>query len=338
MSRDTFRFLAKLTFPKIFNLLLVRISYLVSILLKRTQVWGFPYFISIEPSSICNLKCPQCPVGEGEIKRENAFLKDEFYRAIIDRMARSAITVNLNFQGEPLMLSNFHDWVQYAEDRGLYTMTSTNGLYLTGEIPMRLVQSGLDRIIVSVDGTDQETYSKYRKGGNLDTVIRGIGALSDAKEKTGSKTPLIIVQFLVLRHNQHQVGQIKELGMAWGADRVHIKSAQIEYPDDKVEWLPDEKKFNRYVRTDDGKLTLKRHLRNRCRRIWETTVITTDGVVVPCCFDKKAQFPMGSLKESGFTLIWKGRAYREFRKQVLRDRQVHSICMNCTEGQGKVIS
>jgi len=102
--------------------------------------------------------------------------------------------------------------------------------------------------------------------------------------------------------------------------------------------LPDEKKFNRYVRTDDGKLILKRHLRNRCRRIWDTTVITTDGVVVPCCFDKKAQFPMGSLKESGFKLIWEGTAYREFRKQVLMDRQVHSICMNCTEGQGKVIS
>jgi len=181
MSRDIYRFLAKLTFPKIFNLLLVRISYLVSILLRRPKVWGFPYFISIEPSSICNLKCPQCPVGEGEINRENEFLKDEFYRGIIDRMARSAITVNLNFQGEPLMRSNLHDWVQYAEDRGLYTVTSTNGLYLTGEIPMRLVQSGLDRIIVSVDGTDQETYSKYRKGGKLDMVIRGIRALSDAK-------------------------------------------------------------------------------------------------------------------------------------------------------------
>ena len=336
MSGDTFRFLGKLTFPKIFNFFLVRISYLLSILMKRSLVWGMPFFISVEPSAICNLKCPQCPVGKGDIRRKNQFLDDELYTRIIDQLARSAITINLNFQGEPLMHNNFHDWVQYAGARGLHTMTSTNGQNLTGVVPMNLVQSGLDRIIISVDGTDNKTYSKYRRGGKLETVIRGIGALSDARRDTGRKTPLIIIQFLVFKHNQHQVKKIRELGRKWGADKVVIKSAQIEYFEDGKDWLPDEKKYSRYVETDDEGLILKKNAGNRCRRIWETAVITTDAEVVPCCFDKKADFPMGSLENLGFREIWKSAGYREFRKQVLTDRNELPMCRNCTEGQGLV--
>ena len=336
MRGDTLRFLAKLTFPKILNLVQVRISYLVSILLRRPLVWGLPFFISIEPSAVCNLKCPQCPVGKGDIRRKNNFLDNVIYEGIIDQLHRSAITLNLNFQGEPLMNVNLPDWVRYAGNRGLYTITSTNGHNLTGEVPMKLVKSGLDRIIISVDGTDPETYTKYRRGGNFATVIDGIKTLSDARAIAGKNNPLIIIQFLVFKHNEHQVEQILKLGREWGADKVHIKSAQIEYFEDGKDWLPDEKNYKRYAETSDGALILKKNPQNRCRRIWETTVITSDAVVVPCCFDKKAQFPMGSLQNSDFRDIWENTAYREFREGVLRDRKKNPICMNCTEGQSSV--
>jgi radical SAM protein with 4Fe4S-binding SPASM domain len=234
------------------------------------------------------------------------------------------------------MRKNLHEWIRYASNKGLYTVTSTNGQMLSGEVPALLVESGLDRIIISIDGTEQETYSKYRKNGNLEAVINGIMALSDARKKTGKGTPAIILQFLVFRHNQHQIPDIKRLGKEWGADGVQIKSAQIEYPDTGINWLPVEKKYTRYIQDSIGGLRLKNNIRNRCRRLWETSVITTDGLVVPCCFDKLPTHPMGSLKDSGFISIWRNQKYRFFRGEVLSNRKKIAICTNCSEGLGKV--
>ena len=336
MSRESLRFLGKLTLPKIINLVLVRLSYLLSILLKRPIVWGMPFFISIEPASICNLECPQCPVGKGDIIRQNKLIDDQLFKGLLDRLSRKSLVANLSFQGEPLMNKNFHELVKIANSKGLFTICSTNGLLITSEVALKLVQSGLDRIIVSLDGIDQETYSKYRRSGDLNRVISGIRALSDARKKAGQKFPFIIVQFLVFRHNQHQVGQIKDLGKMLGADKVLIKSSQIEYQDTAAEWLPEKSKYRRYAFDENGELVLKRKIRNHCRRIWETSVVTTDGMVVPCCFDKRAEFSMGSILESGFESIWKNEEYMNFRRTVLRQRSGITICNNCTEGLGNI--
>ena len=150
MSRESLRFLGKLTLPKIINLVLVRLSYLLSILLKRPIVWGMPFFISIEPASICNLECPQCPVGKGDIKRQNKFIDNLLYKGLLDKIARKTLVVNLSFQGEPLMNKSFHELVKIANNKGLFTICSTNGQLLTAEVALKLVQSGLDRIIISV--------------------------------------------------------------------------------------------------------------------------------------------------------------------------------------------
>jgi radical SAM protein with 4Fe4S-binding SPASM domain len=336
MFRESLRFLGKLTLPKVINLLLIRLSYLLSVLLKRPVVWGMPFFISIEPASICNLECPQCPVGKGDIKRQNKLIDDLLYKGLLDKLSPKTLVANLSFQGEPLMNKYFHKLVKIANNKGLFTICSTNGQLLTDEVALKLVQSGLDRIIISVDGIDQESYSKYRRSGYLSNVIRGIRALSDARKETGKKSPRIIVQFLVFKHNQNQVGQIKDLGKMWGADKVRIKSSQIEYQDTATEWLPEKAKYRRYAYDETGELILKRKLRNHCRRIWETSLITTDGIVVPCCFDKRAEFSMGSILESGIESIWKNEDYMNFRKKVLRQRSDITICKNCTEGLGNI--
>ncbi len=335
MSGDVYSFLNKLTLTKIFNFFLVRISYLLSVLLKRPVVWGLPYFITIEPSGACNLSCPQCPVGRGDISRDNKFMDDSIYTSIIDQIKKRSMMVSLNFQGEPLMKENFHEWVMYAANSGLYTMTSTNGQLLSEEVASGLVDSGLNRIIVSVDGTDQETYGRYRVGGRLDKVANGVKALSDARLAAGRKKPLIIIQFLVFRYNMHQISRIKELGKTWGADRILLKSVQIEYPGQAEALVPHGTRYSRYEEIN-GELVLKRPLANRCRRIWQTAVITSDAVSVPCCFDKKARYPLGVVTESNLSEIWKNTAYREFRQKLLRDRKKYPICMNCTEGQGGI--
>jgi radical SAM protein with 4Fe4S-binding SPASM domain len=334
MFADFLHRISSLSIRKVYNVILVHLSYFFSVLLKKPLVWGKPFFISIEPAAVCNLACPQCPTGAGDVKRGKPYLEMDTFRAVVDEVAGTTAVLSLYHQGEPLMHSSFAEMVRYATDRRIYTMTSTNGQMLTEDGCQGLVEAGLDRIIISLDGTDQESYGKYRRGGEFEKVTQGIRLLNEAR--LPYRKPYIILQFLVFKHNQDQVHAIRRLGKRLGADRVMIKSAQIEYPDCMEAWLPEGKKFSRYHNNSQGEWVLRGNQRNRCRRLWQTTVITTDEMVIPCCFDKLAKYPMGSLGKETLHQIWKSRAYHDFRRRILKNRAGREICRNCTEGIGSI--
>jgi radical SAM protein with 4Fe4S-binding SPASM domain len=333
---DILNRIRSLSFHKVLNILIVQLSYFLSTLLKKPLIWGKPFFISLEPAAICNLSCPQCPTGAGDVRRSKKFMDIHAFKEIVDETARTTVILSLYHQGEPLLHKSFAEMVRYASDRKIYTVTSTNGQLLTAEICGKLVEAGLDRIIISLDGTDQESYKRYRMGGDFEKVIAGIGLLSEARH--AHRKPYIIIQFLVFKHNEEQVAEIKKLGRKLGADRVVIKSAQIEYPESLSEWLPVHKKYNRYRRNRQGDWMLRGKLKNRCRRLWHTTVITADGLIVPCCFDKMASYPMGSIGTGSLKEIWRNKEYAHFRSRVLSDRKKIGICTNCTEGIGRIYS
>ena len=333
---DLLNRVSSLSIRKVLNIALVQLSYFLSMLLKKPLVWGEPFFISLEPAAICNLTCPQCPTGTGDVKRSKKFMDLNTFKDIVDETVRTTAILSLYHQGEPLLHKSFADMVKYATDRKIYTMTSSNGQLLTEEVCVSLVEAGLDRIIISLDGTDQESYNKYRMGGDFEKVIAGIRLLSEAKR--ANRKPYIIIQFLVFKHNEGQVAEIRKLGKRLGADRVTIKSAQIEYPESIHEWMPVHKKYRRYRRNNQGDWMLGGSLKNRCRRLWQTTVITTDGLLVPCCFDKLAKYPMGTIGTGSISQIWKNREYIDFRSRVLGNRKGIGICTNCTEGIGRIYS
>ncbi len=334
MFADVLNLVSCLSIPKILNFSLVHLSYLLSILFNKPLVWGNPFFVSLEPSSVCNLACPQCPTGTGDVMRDKKFLDLNTYRAIVDEIGSTTIILSLYHQGEPLMNTSFAEMVKYASACKIYTVTSTNGHFLTADICRRLVEAGLDRIIVSMDGTNQESYEKYRVKGDLEKVIKGIRLLSEARQ--GRRKPYIIIQFLVFRHNQDQVTEIKRLGKKLGADRVMIKSVQVEYPESIEEWMPVHSKYRRYRKNAEGEWMLETRLKNRCRRLWQTTVVTSDGLIVPCCFDKLAKYPMGSLGSGTISQIWGNKEYSNFRRRILENRREIGICTNCTEGMGRI--
>lgn len=336
MFSDFLNRVNSMSIRKILNISLVQLSYFLSILLKKPLVWGKPFLISLEPAAICNLACPQCPTGAGDVTRNKSILNLETFKDIVDETAGTTAILNLYHQGEPLMHTSFSEMVKYASDRNVYTVTSTNGQLLSKEVCESLVEAGLDRIIICLDGLDQESYTKYRQGGDFNKVIEGIGLLSEARQ--AKKKPVIIVQFLVFKHNEDQVHEIRKLGKRLGADRVMIKSSQIEYPESIHEWMPVQKKYRRYRKNSHGDWELTSRLKNRCRRLWYTTVITTDGQIVPCCFDKLVKYPMGSYKTGSFHQIWKNQEYNDFRRRVLFNRKAIGICTNCTEGLGRIYS
>ncbi len=236
MFSDFLNRICSLSIRKVLNIVLVQLSYFLSTLLKKPLVWGKPFFISLEPSAICNLACPQCPTGTGDVKRSKNFLDLNTFKSIVDEIAKTTAILSMYHQGEPLMHKSFSAMVKYARNQKIYTLTSTNGQLLTEEVCGSLVEAGLDRIIISLDGTDQESYDKYRVGGDFEKVVSGIRLLCEARRSL--RKPYIIIQFLVFKHNRDQLSKVKDLARSWGADRVWIKSAQIEYPESADQWIP----------------------------------------------------------------------------------------------------
>ncbi len=323
----------KVTFRRAWNALKVLVSFHVSKWMRRPIQWGVPISISFEPTTACNLRCPECPSGLRQFTRPTGMLSNDLFRNTIEQLKDDLLYLIFYFQGEPYLNPDFHDMVRYASQRGIYTATSTNAHYLDDRNARRTVESGLDRMIISIDGTTQETYADYRVGGELKKVIEGTANLVRWKRKLRSKTPHIMFQFLVVKPNEHQLEYVKKLGAELGVDEVRFKTAQIyDYANDPNRLIPDNQKYSRYRKTEEGHTVIKNPLTDHCWKLWHSCVLTWDGLVVPCCFDKDATHQLGDLKQNSFAGIWKGGKYQEFRKSVLRSRKEIDICTNCTEG------
>ncbi|RYY41467.1 MAG: radical SAM protein [Chitinophagaceae bacterium] len=330
---DSRNFLSKLTLRRVWNMAQVYSSYYLSRWTGRSIHWGMPISISFEPTTSCNLRCPECPSGLRAFTRPTGMLKKDFFRETIDELAPQLSYLVFYFQGEPFLNPDFLEMVRYAADKKIYTATSTNAHYLKDDVARRTVESGLDRLIISIDGTTQETYQQYRVGGRLDKVLEGARNIVRWKKELKSRTPFIIFQFLVVRHNEHQVEEVKELAKEIGVDDVWLKTAQVyDYENDPNELIPVNAKYSRYRRNTDGRMEFKGNNANHCWRLWHDPVITWDGAVVPCCFDKDAQHRLGHLREQSFASIWRSGEYQRFRNEVLQSRQNIDICANCSEG------
>jgi radical SAM protein with 4Fe4S-binding SPASM domain len=253
------------------------------------------------------------------------------YKKIIDELSPELVYVILYFQGEPFLNKSFLEFVKYAAQKNLYTATSSNAHYFTDDMAKATVESGLDRLIISIDGTSQDTYSKYRVGGNLEKVMEGTKNLLKWKKELNRTTPHIIWQFIAFKHNEHQVPEIKKLAKEIGVNELGIKTAQIYDYQHTDELIPEDDKLSRYKKTDEG-YVIKNKLLNQCWRMWRGSVITWDGLVVPCCFDKDATHRFGDVSSQTFSEVWRSDQYNQFRKAILKSRKEIDICTNCTEG------
>ena len=329
---DSLNYATHLTSKRVWNALQVYSSFQVSSLTKAASHHGMPISISFEPTTSCNLRCPECPSGLRSFTRPTGMLKKALFESTIDQLAATLSYLTFYFQGEPYLHTGFLEMVNYASRKNIYTATSTNAHYLTDDIAKATVESGLDRLIISIDGTSQDTYQSYRVGGNLDKVIEGTATLLKWKKKLKSKTPHVIFQFLVVKPNEHQIPEVYALAEKLGVDEVKLKTAQIYDYKSGSDLIPTIEKYSRYKKNGDGTYEIKNELMNHCWKMWHSCVITWDGRVVPCCFDKDAHFVLGDLTKNTFEEIWRGDKYNEFRASLLRSRSEIEICKNCSEG------
>jgi radical SAM protein with 4Fe4S-binding SPASM domain len=300
--------------------------------LFKTQPAGLPISLSIEPTTSCNLGCPECPSGLKQFSRPTGNLKSEqlynWLNPIVDRLWY----VNFYFQGEPFIHKEILNQIAFVSKQGVFTSTSTNAHFITKEIAEKIIASGLDQLIISIDGTTQETYEKYRIHGKLEKVLEGTANIIEAKRNMQSSTPHVVFQFLVVAHNEHQIEDAKQLAKEYDVNEIRFKTAQVYNYENGNDLIPNNDKYSRYKQLKSGKWVVKNKLENHCWRMWSGGVITWDGKVVPCCFDKDAKHQLGDLTESSFRSIWKSPSYEQFRKRVMSNRSQIDICTNCTEG------
>lgn len=285
------------------------------------------YALSVELTNNCNLHCPECTTGSGAMTRPRGFMDVTLGEKIAESLRHSLLSANLYFQGEPMLHPLFFEVTELF--RGINCTISTNGHFLNVENCRKLALSGLKKVIVSLDGVTQPVYSAYRRGGNLEIVIEGVRNLSDAFKQV-SKSPRLELLFLYGRHNAHELAEVKSFAKSLGVP-LKVKSMEVLKPAHNKQWIPAEGKRTRYEKKD-GAYVLKKRPARGCLRAWTTPVITWDGNLLPCCFDKDAGHSFGNIIEQPFKSIWNGEKRQAFISNLIRTRAFCSVCNQCPQG------
>lgn len=289
-----------------------------------------PLFVSVEPAAVCQLRCPECPVGlrNIEISRsrnlERTMSLDLWHR-VLSEIRDTAFIVQFYFQGEPLLNKDLAKMIAEAHEAGLYTIVSTNAQALTPELAKALVAAGLNRIIVSMDGLSEASYGTYRIGGNLAQTKAALLYLREAKEQLKSHM-MIELQCLRLRTNEHEWAEFKRRYKQLGADRLVFKTAQLYDYKNGNPLMPSDARYSRYIKGADG-LYHRRRLSRICWRAWSGVVVTTNGEVLPCCYDKSCALAYGNIKVSSLRELFGNEKALAFRKAALC--QTPQICQQC---------
>ena len=317
---------------KVLNWLLVESSLFI----KPLRPWGLPTHLMIEPTSICNIKCVLCPVTEG-LKRDSGYMDLELFKKAIDQIGDYVFLILLWDWGEPFLNPQIYDMIIYAKQRNIKIVSSTNGhIFAQRDYAERVVRSGIDSLIFAVDGITQQTYERYRQGGDMEKVMAGIKNVIEVRKILKLKTPLVNMRFIVAKHNEHEVPKLKTFAENIGVDLLTIRTL---YPfddgysratkTDGSEFIPKNPYYQRFAYIPETHSRIRRR-RNPCKTLWNNPVIHWNGNVCPCTFDPHDKHVLGTLTKDTFKEIWFGASYRKFRLEFRRNYQSLDLCAECT--------
>ena len=323
----------RLPLKKLLNACLVE----TSVYFKPSRPWGWPTHLMVEPSSHCNLSCTLCPVTVG-LNRPQGHMEFQTFQKLVDEVGEYIFTLLLWDWGEPFLNPAIYEMIAYAGQKGIKTISSSNGhLFAMQDEADKVIRSGLDTLIFAVDGITQATYERYRQGGKLDVALEGMRTVVARKKALGSKKPLVNFRFIVMRHNEDEIPQLKELARSLGVDALTLKtlnpSSQDPYAaeqeaEKQSDFLPRNQQFWRFK--CDGMRSRVRRVRNPCKHPWYHPSVHWNGVVCSCTFDPQEKFPLGDLRQTSFRKIWSGQPYRRLRRQFRADWNQVPLCRECS--------
>jgi MoaA/NifB/PqqE/SkfB family radical SAM enzyme len=286
--------------------------------LRRPVVRNYPVMAYIEPTSFCNLRCPACPTGLDLGLRPKDAISVDLFRAAIDEFGDYLFQLYMYNWGEPFLHKQTPEMISYAKRKHINVRISSNlSIPLTDEYIDRLVNSGLDTLVVSLDGVSEETYSRYRRRGKFELVTNNMQRIAAAKRRLGRTTPHIVWQFLVFKHNEHEVGALPSIYKEWGADSYTISGAQMPFEPYDEGFAPSTMpEYNIY---DPANTTHKRARESMqrdaaCSWLYGAVVLNPNGSVSPCCGTAAQKDDFGRYSpSSGFLATWNNPAYRRAR-------------------------
>ncbi|MCX7696209.1 MAG: radical SAM protein [Bacteroidales bacterium] len=291
-----------LTFKRTYHYFLSLFGKCISYIVRKNIIISKPWALTIEPSSVCQLTCPECLVGQGQIHRIHPFMEMNLFNRILMQLPSSVFYINLYWQGEPLLDKTIFDKISILKKKKLFVALSTNAQNITPNIADQIVRSGLDKIIISMDGTDEEIYQRYRRGGRFQNIIFSLQALHESKKKLKRFTPLIEVQFLLFDY---------------------IKKEEIIK---KLRYFPHDLIKFKQVQSYSRPLTrMKKKI--VCSKLHEYLVVSTTGDIVPCCQDKLLHHTVSNVYHSSLILTWKNKKLENFRKKV--NHSLIYLCHTC---------
>ena len=263
------------------------------------------------------------------------------FERVLEQVQATAHTMQFYFQGEPLLNKQLPEMIAAAHKAGLYTIVSTNAQSLSQDMANALVQSGLNRIIVSIDGFSEESYQAYRIGGSLQRALDALRYLANAKRLHKSHIR-IELQTLRLKTNEHEWNWIKKNYKRLGATHLAFKTAQLYDFEHGHPLMPTDERHSRYRKTADGTYIHKKSSRlsplasspyrlitlQPCLRLWSGCVITTNGDVLPCCYDKDHKHTLGNITSQTLPEIFHGPKAHALRRQILCGH-LPEMCKNC---------
>jgi len=286
-----------------------------------------PYVLMVETGTVCNLNCPTCPTPReiiiGARTARNMTFDD--FKKIIDNSYKSFSAVVLFWSNEPLLNKEIARMVSYCEELSLYTFISTNVMLLTEEKIRELIDSGLDELLVCIDGFSAATYEHFRKGAKFETVKGNIESLCKIKKELKALNPWIEIQYIETKQNSEEIASCQEWAEKIGVDKFRLQPLYI------TKHLKDFKKLgDEFCVEEEWEERYKKNYLdgdNACKNPDSTVCVLINGQLAICCYDIENTYRFGNLLNNSFENIAKDKKYLEIKGKG-RKRGL-SICKKC---------
>ena len=319
-----------LSLRKKLNLLKVGLG----LMLRLDRALGLPPMIQVEPSSLCNLKCPLCPIGTGTMKRQRGQMSFDLFQKILDETGEALVAVFLYSWGEPFLNKDLLRMVEACATRHICTLTDTNGHSLqTLDEALRVVDAGLSGVIIAMDGSTQEIYQTYRKSGDVEKVKRFTALLEEAKVKRGAPTPYTCLRTVVTRENEGDVQNMEKLARDLGVNMFSYKTVGMQTRHQAFrEYEPTDGRMRRFEYEDSAR---RARPSIQCPFPFRQPTIFWDGTVVGCEYDYDLDMPWGRIGEQPFAQIWNSSQAVELRRSIRKGTR-GSFCRRVCPYQDRV--
>lgn len=288
---------------------------------------GQPEVFQIELTNNCPMACIMCPRTE-TMSRSLGYMDEELFERIVAEISPCSSKVFLHHFGDSLVHPKIGEYIRLAQRHHLRCFLSTNAVLLTEKRARDLVDSGLEELVVSLDGVSSATNLAIRgkAAQDVDEAERKVRYLIRYRQERQSSVPRLIMQFVHQALNDHEVDAwLSKWRAVPGVDRVKVKPF--------VSWDGHDRRIN-------ALRVLPEPAADRvvCDKPWTSVTILWDGRVVPCCFDYDAKYVLGDLRQQSLSAIWRGTRLRELR-QAHRAGSLSSVnlCARCVDKEGYAV-